>query len=148
MTDRSRSDEGSVLLLIIAFAAIAALAVTVVVDASKYFLAQRALASAADAAAAAAAQSVDQPALYRGVPTDALPLSDSSVATSASAYLREAGLDGRFDELSMDAASPDGRTAVVHLHAVIHLPFAGILGGRFASGVSLDATARARSPYR
>lgn len=148
MNSRLSDDRGTVLLLIFVFAAIAALAVTVVVDASKYFLAQRALAAAADAAAAAAAQSVDQKALYTSASADALPLSDSSVARAATDYLDETGLASQFDQLTLDASAPDSQTAVIHLHAVVHLPFAGILGGKFAGGVSLDATAQARSPYR
>lgn len=148
MNRRLSDDDGSVLLLIIVFAAIAALAITVVVDASKYFLAQRALAAAADAAAAAAAQSVDEKALYTSSTSASLPLSDASVANSASDYVEESELATQFDQLALDASAPDSQTAVVHLHAVVHLPFAGILGGRFAHGVSLDATAEARSPYR
>lgn len=134
--------------LIVVFAAIAALAVTVVVDASKYFLAQRALAAAADATATAAAQSVDQQTLYTSAATTGLPLSDSSVTDAAKEYLDESGLSTKFHELTLEAAAPDSQTAVIHLHAVVHLPFAGIFGGRFAGGVSLDATAQARSPYR
>src|SRR5438477_701329 len=84
-------DEGTVLLLVIAFAAIAAALITVVVDASKYYLAQRALAADADAMATAAAQAIDEPAAYEGS-TDALPLSDTTVAESATAYARDSNV--------------------------------------------------------
>ena len=104
------------MLLIVVFAAIAALAVTVVVDASKYFLAQRALASAADATAAAAAQSVDQAALYGGRQTDALPVSDDSVRVAAESYLRDAGVAAHFDQLTVTASTPDGfADAILHV---------------------------------
>ena len=54
------------MVLIIGYTAIAAVLITVGIDTSKVFLAQRALASAADSAALAAAQGVERQAIYAG----------------------------------------------------------------------------------
>src|SRR3954470_16799716 len=62
----SSGDEGQLTLLIIGVVAIAAVLIVIGVDASKVFLAQRALSSAADAAALSAAQAVDKQAIYSG----------------------------------------------------------------------------------
>ena len=63
---RPSGDEGQLTLLIIGFVAIAAVLIVIGVDASKVFLAQRALSSAADAAALSASQAVDKAAIYAG----------------------------------------------------------------------------------
>jgi hypothetical protein len=59
-------DDGQITLLVIGYVGIALLLIVAGIDASKVFLAQRALSSAADSAALAAAQGVDTHALYTG----------------------------------------------------------------------------------
>src|SRR5580698_10106465 len=62
----SPADEGSIVVLVIGYAAIAALLMAAGIDVSKVFLAQRALSSAADAAAVAASEGVDAKRVYDG----------------------------------------------------------------------------------
>src|SRR4051794_10476906 len=86
----SSGDEGQLTLLIIGFVAIAAVLVGVGVDASKVFLAQRALSAAADAAALSAAQAVDKQAIYTGTGGGCgglLPLDDAEATRRAAAAL-------------------------------------------------------------
>src|SRR4051794_41470556 len=85
-----RGDEGQLTLLIIGFVAIAAVLIVIGVDASKVFLAQRALSSAADAAALSASQAVDKVAIYAGTGGGCgglLPLDDAEAARRAAGAL-------------------------------------------------------------
>src|SRR3954451_6787334 len=61
-----RQEDGQLTVLMIGYTFIAAVLVLVGVDASKVFLARRALASVADSAALAGAQAIDRAAVYRG----------------------------------------------------------------------------------
>ena len=103
-------------MLVIGYTAIASVLLIVGVDASKVFLARRALSSAADAAALAAAEGVDRNALYNGDGPrcgQPLPLSGSRAAGLAA---RSVALDRRhlshlFASLSEPATSVAGGTA-------------------------------------
>src|SRR4051812_50064388 len=94
-------DEGQLTLLIIGFVAIAAVLIVIGVDASKVFLAQRALSSAADAAALSASQAVDKAAIYSGTGGGCgglLPLDDNEAAPPAAGAVDDqtAGLRSTF----------------------------------------------------
>lgn len=89
-----RSDTGSVMILMTFFAVIVAGLITVVVDVSTVFLANRDLQSLADGAVAAAAQDADVDLLYRGSaengigPGGVLPLTADGVKTDLETYIQ------------------------------------------------------------
>ncbi|WP_432504888.1 pilus assembly protein TadG-related protein [Kineococcus arenarius] len=138
-------DEGRIALLSLGFALVAAVLVLVVVSASAVHLQRKRLYALADSAAAAAAGALDEGAYFTtGLDAGAVPLSDASVREAAQEYVRGAGA-GEVAGLRVAAGtgSPDGRTAVVVLSAVVVPPFAGLVPERFAGGVQLRASSRA-----
>src|SRR5665213_2474411 len=86
MTKRCRRDDGSVMILMIFFAVIVAGLITVIVDVSTVFLAQREMQSTADGAALTAVQHADLPTVYGGTLGDLLPLSSADAKAVATAY--------------------------------------------------------------
>jgi uncharacterized membrane protein len=142
-------DEGQLVLLTIGVTLLVALLVTVVVNASRVFLGQRALSAAADGAALAAADALDESAFYGAVPPTTLPLSEAAAAGAVSSYVDTAALTTRFDRFSATSAiSADGSTVSVTCSAVVALPFLNVVSARYADGVPLSVTASARSPLR
>lgn len=151
----ARDDEGQLTLLIIGFVAIAAVLVIVGIDASKVFLARRALSSAADAAAVAASQAVDRNAIYAGIGGGCgglLPL-DPDVAAQRAALAvddQAAGLHSTFTELADPETSVTGDTVAVHLSGRVAMPFGHILAvlvpGHDDGTVQIDATSHAQAP--
>jgi uncharacterized membrane protein len=143
-------DEGSVMLLVIGYTAIAALLIVVGIDVSKVFLAQRALSSAADAAALAASQEVDRAALYAGegrctsLPVDA---DAARRAVEASVADAAAGLRATFVALAPPEVDSAGGIVHVQLHGEVVVPFGRVVevllpghpGGRI--GVAAGASA-------
>jgi uncharacterized membrane protein len=142
---RSSRDEGQLLLLILAYAVIAALLVTVVVDVSKVFLYRRSLVAAADGAALSAANQPDLVSVYNG--TDAtLPLSSAGTAAAVRQYAADADLADRFEGFEVDDVTTDGVVVTVTLRAAVPMPFANLISPRWAKGYPVGAVARARSP--
>ena len=147
VSDRIRSgdDEGQLLLLVLAYTVIAALLVTVVVDLSKVYLYRRALVASADGAALSAANEPDLASVYRGG-NRVLPLSQTGARTAVRQYETDGDLDDRFDGFRVDEVATDGTVVRVRFEAVVHLPFANLLVGRWRGGYPVHATARAESP--
>lgn len=152
---RLRTDDGQLTLLIIGFVAIAAMLVIVGVDASKVFLAQRALSSAADAAAISAAQAVDKDAIYAGTGGGCgglLPLDPAEAQQRAERAVAEQdlGLRSTFAALDDPQADVSGGTVAVHLSGRVALPFGRVLGllvpGHSDGQVQVDTTSHAQSP--
>jgi uncharacterized membrane protein len=150
-----RGDDGQLTVLVIGFTLVAAVLVIVGIDASKVFLARRALASAADAAALAAAQSIDKSAVYSGdigSCGDPLPLDPGTAETSAAAAFAddEASLHNTFARLDPPTTSVDAGTATVRLSGSVSVPFgralAYLLPGHGDGAVHLTATSSAQSP--
>ena len=155
MLTRPRGEEGQLTLLIIGFVAIAAVLVIVGIDASKVFLARRALSSAADAAAVAASQAVDKDAIYSGTGGGCgglLPLSPDEAAQRAALAVDDqtASLRGTFTDLDEPQTTVDGDTVAVHLSGRVAVPFGHILAvlvpGHADGTVQVDATSHAQSP--
>jgi uncharacterized membrane protein len=147
-------DDGSVLVLIIGYTAIAAVLIVVGVDVSAVFLAQRTLASSADSAALSAAQGVDITAVYDGPglrcahdlpldPTRAEQLAAASVAGD------RADLGRSFTSLA-DRTEVIGGTVSVTLSGSVAVPFGKVLSWLDPADrdgtVSMTASATARSP--
>jgi Putative Flp pilus-assembly TadE/G-like len=148
-------DDGSILVLVIGYTAIAAVLLVVGVDTSKVFLARRALASAADAAALAAAQGIDRNVLYNGPGPqcrEPLPLSPRRAADLAagSVALDRGHLGHLFASLSAPATSVAGGSAGVELTGEVAVPFGRVLSwlDPADSGglVRVSETSHARSP--
>ena len=141
-----RDDSGQLLVLILGFAVVAGLLVTVVTNASRVFLYQRALSSAADGAALAAAQSVDTAAIYRGGAEETLPLDPAAVDAAVVGYLADAGVAERLPGLAVATTATDGTTVSVTLTVRVDLAFLNAVSDQWSSGVPLRATASATSP--
>jgi uncharacterized membrane protein len=154
---RARSDRegGSILPLVVGYTAIAAVLIAVGIDASKVFLARRALSAAADSAALAAAQGIDVRAVYDGSGIrcgDRLPLSGDRAAQLATAAVRDAspGLRRTFASLDTPRTSVSRDTVTVVLGGEVAVPFGRVLtwldpdrtGGR----VGVTDTSHAVSP--
>jgi uncharacterized membrane protein len=155
LSSASRRDDGQLTLLIIGLTFIAATLVLVGVDASKVFLARRALASAADAAALAGAQAVDKSALYAGAAMDCgapLPLDAMAATSYADDALagEEPGLRQTFGVLDPANTSVAAGTVSVHLSGRVALPFGRVLALLLPSDsdgtVAVSVTSSAQSP--
>jgi type II secretory pathway component PulM len=150
-----RADDGSIMVLIIGYTAIAAVLITVGVDVSKVFLAQRALASAADSAALAAAQGVNTQEVYDGAGPQCgqpLPLDRARAAALAAGSVasdRE-DLDHSFASVADPQTSIDGGTASVRLSGQVSVPFGQVLSWLDPSNsngeVTVTETSHAQSP--
>lgn len=147
---RSSDDEGTVTLLIVFFALIIAALITVVVDVSTVFLAERQLQSLADGAAAAAAQRADVGAIYQGSAAETLPLSPDAVSAAVSGYLAESAHRPHecHGSEQIVAAQTDGRTVTVHLRCQVPLPFVNVVAQLWSDGVTIDVVANAESIVR
>jgi len=155
MLSRARDDDGQLTLLVIGFITIAAILIVAGVDASKAFLARRALASAADAAALDAAQAVDKAAIYSGSAGGCgglLPLDEDQASQRAEDSVGEQlpALRQTFASLDEPETRVDDGTVSVHLSGSIGVPFGRVLAllvpGHADGRVHIDATAHARSP--
>jgi hypothetical protein len=144
---RDRGDDGQLLLLILVYAVIAAMLVTVVVNVSRAYLVRRALVAAADGAALSAANSPDLERIYAGA-GPVLPLSEAGAWAAVRQYAIDADLADRFDGLRITEVSTDGQTVKVTLAARVDMPLVNVLSQRYRGGYPLDATARATSPFR
>lgn len=142
---RGRGDDGQLLLLVLAYAVIAGLLITVVVNLSKAYLYRRALVAAVDGATLSAANQPDLDRLYSGE-GQVLPLSEAGARTAVRQYVRDADLARRFDGFQVLDVSTDGRTVTVRLGSMARMPFINVLSSRFSDGYPIEATARARSP--
>ncbi|HWB66341.1 MAG TPA: pilus assembly protein TadG-related protein [Mycobacteriales bacterium] len=157
MTRRNRrrvDDAGSITPLVIGYTAIAAVLIVVGIDASKVFLARRALAAAADSAALAAAQGVDRGTLYAGGVRCGmrLPLDGQRAGQLADGSVDDDRHDLRqtFASLATPRTEVRGGTVTVRLAGSVALPFGGVLGrlgiGDRDGSVGVTETAHADSP--
>jgi uncharacterized membrane protein len=145
-----RRDDGQLLPLIIGYAVIVALLITVVADVSKVFLQRRALSAAADGAALAAVNAVDFSSVVSGRIADeqALVVTRARAAETVAQYAADAHLGAqleRFDVRSVQV-SPDGTTVTVTVSCRVSLPFVNYVSSDWADGVPITATASARAP--
>jgi hypothetical protein len=155
----SEADEGQIMLLMMFFAVIIAALITVVVDVSTVFLAQREMQSTADGAALAATQQPDLQAVYTSSLGPRLPLSRVASADildsyaidpariphecSASSYQVVSGQDDAGNERS--GLQADGQTVRAELSCKVPLPFVGLVADAFTGGVTIHQVAFARS---
>ena len=142
---RATGDEGQLLILVLAYAVIAGLLITVVVNVSKAYLYRRSLVAAVDGAALTAANQPDLERVYTGE-GPLLPLSDVGARAAVRQYVRDAELERRFDGFQVVEVTSDGAIVTVRMRAVVQMPFVNLLSEEYAEGYPVEATARARSP--
>lgn len=142
---RRSGEEGQLILLVLAYAVIAALLVTVVVNVSKVYLNRRSLVGAADGAALSAANQPDLDAVYNGTGAT-LPLSPGGTEAAVRQYARDADLADRFEGFQVVDVTTDGVTVTVTLRAEVGMPFLNLLSDQYSAGYPVRAVARARSP--
>ena len=122
---------------------VALVAAGVVVDASRLFLAQRALASIADGAALRAAHDLNLAALYASQPAGALPLSQRTVQADVAAYAQAQADANDAGQVRVVTARVDAAgTVTVTLELDEHVPLMAAVLGR-TSAVTVSATATA-----
>lgn len=141
------SDDGTIMILVIFFAVIVAGLITVVVDVSTVFLAQREVQSVADGAAAAAAQRADLTAFY-GAPVGAnVPLSPADVDAFVNGYVTApVHVPHECKEAPQAVTNvPDGQTVDVELTCTVPLPFVNLVSQLWSDGVTIHEFAQARS---
>lgn len=141
-----REDDGQLLLLVLCYAVIAGLLVTVVVDTSQAYLYRRSLVAAADGAALAAANQPDLAEVYGGDGATALPISGPGAQAAVLQYAVDAELAQRFDGFHVVAVTTDGETVTVTLRAEVRMPLLNLLSAAYRDGYPVEASATARSP--
>jgi uncharacterized membrane protein len=139
---RPQGDDGTILLLVLGFAALLLVLVAIVADVSVAILAKRGAASAADGAAIAAAQQLDQEAVYANGLDGAIPLSPDAVQSVVGTYNLRAAEAQKGLLLSADLDQTQ-TTATVVATRKVRLPFSGWLG---IGEVTVTAVAHARAP--
>ena len=153
--DREPRDSGQITLLVIGYVSIALVLIVAGIDASKVFLAQRALSSAADSAALAAAEGVDTRAVYAGPGIrcgTTLPLDQDRAAGLAVAAVDDESDDLRhtFSLLAAPQTDVVGSDVEVQLSGEVSVPFGKVLGWldpKYPDGrVPVTETAHASSP--
>ena len=157
--DADGADEGQVMLLIVFFVVIVAGLITVVVDVSTVFLAQREMQSTADGAALAAVQQADLAAVYTTDMTGQLPLSAAETKNVATAFaLNPARIPHECSAASYQVVQSqsdvgiertgvqaDGQTVRVELTCKVPLPFVALVASPFTDGVTIHEIAYART---
>ncbi len=137
------------MLLLLVYALIGVVLVTVVASASAVHLQRKRLLALADAAALDAADALDDRAFYApsGVaPGDGVPISDASVRRSVQTYLVARGPAGLNQvTIAQPTGTPDGATAEVTLASVADVPLVSVVLAGWGGGIPLRATSRART---
>jgi Flp pilus assembly protein TadG len=125
-------DDGSISVLIIAYVGIAVVLVVIGIDASKIFLAQRALVAAADDAAIAAAQGVATKRIYDGALHcgQPVPISQPDAVAMANRSVNDArpDLQHTFTSVGSPTVTTDNDTATVALTGIVTVPFGRLVG--------------------
>lgn len=145
MTQRER---GQTTLLTLGYVVVALLLVTVVVNLSRVFLAQRALDSAADEAAIAAVQAVRTDPYYGDGIGDRLPLSASGARDAVVRHLRATDADEACESFAVDAVDTTATTVTVTVSCRVSIPFVNVVSGSYSGGVPITGTATARQSVR
>lgn len=148
--DEGRED-GQILLLVVGYALVAVLLVSVVASATAVHLERKRLLALADLVALEAADALD-PALYyagdQGVPGAGSPvvLTPDGVRAAVESHLASAPEAARFRGLEVvEATTDDGRTARVTLRATADVPLVTLVTAPWSDGVDLLVTSRARA---
>jgi hypothetical protein len=137
-----RTDEGSVLPLVIGVVVLVVSLVTVVTDASVLWLQRRSLQATVDGAALAGAQAVDLPKVYAGGARGDLALDPGAARAAVRAYVAAVPASRRLVSLRVTSVRVATATVTVRAQALARPPF---LSWLTASGVTVVAEASART---
>jgi hypothetical protein len=145
--DRTKADDGQVLVLLIGFVLLSLLILTVVMGASTVYVERKKLLSVADGAALAAADTFALADVESDSGAPVSSLNDEAVRGSVQRYLTETGAHGRFERLTVGGGtgSPEQRTAHVVLSAVVRPPVINFL---IPAGVPVTVSSDARTELR
>ncbi len=151
-TARTGRDDGQVMILTIGFVVVALLLITVVASAAGVHLERKRLLGLADLLALEAADAVGDdryfaPGAGQEDPgTAGVPLTDASVRAAVDDYLRDnpSAAAGWDDFAVLSATTPDGRSAQVHLGAVVRPVLVSWVLSPWSDGIALDAQSSAR----
>lgn len=143
-----RDDSGQLLLLVLCYAVIAALLITVVINVSKAHLYRRALVAAADGAALAAANAADVAEVYRSsaAAPEAVLLAEPAAKRAVEDYAAKAQLGSRFNGFEVVDVEVTGSRVTVTLTASVRMPILNLLSAQYENGYAVHASATARSP--
>ncbi|MEZ0447350.1 pilus assembly protein TadG-related protein [Cellulomonas sp. ICMP 17802] len=149
---RAGADDGQIMILTLGFVVVALLLVTVVVSAAGVHLERKRLLALADVLALEAADAVGDdryfaPGAGQGDPeTSGLPLTDTAVRAAVDEYLEDnPDAVASWDEFAvLSASTPDGRSAEVHLGAVVRPALVSWVLAPWTDGIALEADSVAR----
>jgi uncharacterized membrane protein len=141
---RARRQRGAISPMIIGFALILGLLVTVVVAASRVFLFQRELSAMADGAALSAADGIDTGAIYAG--NGQVRLDQGAATNLANTYLSGSGAASRFPGLATRVAVVAPTRVQVRLSATCSIPLVSSV--ITSAAVPVSATSEAQSLRR
>lgn len=132
-----RDETGSVVPLLVGFAAILALLVGVVVDASAAYLRRQGLHAVAEAAALSATEGLQGEAVYTGGLGPRGTIDVAAAASYVAAYLRDSGAQARYPGLRYAVDTRDD-TVLVRLQAPLQLPIPvpGVTGTATVTGTA------------
>jgi len=133
-----RDDDGTLMILTLAYAALALVLILLCADATSLYLAQKRLDALADGAAAAAAEGIAPATGESGL---LVRLDEDEVQHQASLFVRDNG-DGA---TLASATAPDGASARVTVASAWHPPVITLF---VPQGVALHATATSRTALR
>lgn len=136
-------------ILILGYTVVAILLIVGTVAVTSAQLSRMRLLDAADGAALDAADSLDLGAYQQGIDAS-VPVSDATVAATASRYLADRPLPVGMNAWAVTSGtgSPDGRTAVVRLTGEADLPLVGGLLDALGGSVTITVESRARADLR
>jgi len=139
--DERRSERGQATVLIVGFAAVLAMVVTLVVDSTAAYLQRQGLDTLADGAALRGADlgATGEDVYEGGVPEDTLALTTAQARRAVGAYLQQSGAYARFPGLTYSVRVERDRV-VVHVSAPLDLPL-GIPGSPESASVGADGSA-------
>jgi hypothetical protein len=140
------------MILTIGFVVVALLLITVVVSAAGVHLERKRLLALADVLALEAADAVGDdryfaPGAGQGDPdTAGVPLTDAAVRAAVDGYLRDNPSSiSSWDQFAvLSATTPDGRSADVHLGAVVRPALVSWVLAPWSDGIALEAESTAR----
>lgn len=141
-------DRGQTTVLTLGYLVIALLLVTIVVNLSRVFLAQRALDSAADEAAIAAVQAVRTDPYYGSGAGDRLPLSGPGARDAVVHHLAATDVGSACEGFTVDDVAATTTAVTVTVSCRVSIPFANVVSSSYAGGVPITGTATARQTVR
>jgi Putative Flp pilus-assembly TadE/G-like len=142
-----RGDSGQLTIMIIGFAVIVMMLVTLIANTSKAFLWRRSLSSWADAAALAATQTAGERAIFDTGLAGNLAVDEAAAEAFVLDYVDRHRLADRYPDLVLDVdADETAGVVTVTLSATMPLAFVNHVTDGFGQGVRIEGSASAAAP--